>query len=51
MTDTSFPFVSANGALIPQIGLGTWQLHGDVLMQAVDAAVQAGYHHFDTARR
>ena len=42
-------FVEAHGARIPQIGLGTMTLKGDVCVQAVKAALQAGYRHLDTA--
>ncbi len=45
------PTIHANGAAIPQTGLGTWELHGDVLDAAVMAAAEAGYRHFDTAPR
>lgn len=45
------PTLQANGAAIPQIGLGTWKLHDDVLEAAVMAAADAGYRHFDTAPR
>lgn len=45
------PTLSANGAAIPQIGLGTWKLHDDVLEAAVMAAAESGYRHFDTAPR
>jgi diketogulonate reductase-like aldo/keto reductase len=41
--------VTANGATIPAIGLGTWQLRGDAALRAVQAALQAGYRHVDTA--
>lgn len=44
------PIVVANGASIPSIGFGTWQLRGDVAREAVAAAYQAGYRHFDTAQ-
>ncbi len=43
------PIVKANGAEIPAIGLGTWQLRGDSVIQAVQAALDAGYRHIDTA--
>jgi diketogulonate reductase-like aldo/keto reductase len=43
------PVVEANGARIPQIGLGTMTLKGDVCVQAVKAALQMGYRHIDTA--
>ncbi|GHG96174.1 aldo/keto reductase [Pseudodonghicola xiamenensis] len=51
MSAAKLPSVPAHGAQIPQIGLGTWQLHGDVLARAVEAAAEAGYRHFDTAPR
>jgi diketogulonate reductase-like aldo/keto reductase len=43
------PIVEANGARIPQIGLGTMSLKDDVCVQAVKAALQMGYRHIDTA--
>ena len=42
-------FVEAHGARIPQIGLGTMTLKGDICVQAVKAALQIGYRHLDTA--
>jgi diketogulonate reductase-like aldo/keto reductase len=41
--------VEANGAAIPAIGLGTFQLTGAAATNAVVAALQAGYRHIDTA--
>ena len=41
--------VEAHGARIPQIGLGTMTLKDDVCVRAVDAALQMGYRHLDTA--
>lgn len=41
--------VTANGAEIPAIGLGTWALRGDAAIGAVQAALDAGYRHIDTA--
>ncbi|CAB3246110.1 unnamed protein product [Arctia plantaginis] len=38
------------GYRMPRIGFGTWQASSEVLEQAVDAALEAGYRHFDTAR-
>jgi diketogulonate reductase-like aldo/keto reductase len=43
------PVVNANGAAIPAIGLGTWQLRGEDCAAAVASALQAGYRHIDTA--
>jgi len=42
--------VSANGAEIPAIGLGTWELRGEQCAQLVSSALQAGYTHIDTAQ-
>lgn len=40
-----------NGTTIPQIGFGTWQTpDGDVAVQAVKHALEAGYTHIDTAQ-
>lgn len=38
-----------NGVTIPKIGLGTWFIDDDKAAQAVKAAVEIGYRHFDTA--
>src|SRR5689334_19905942 len=43
------PLVEANGAAIPAIGLGTWQLSGDECIRAIQTALEAGYRHVDTA--
>jgi diketogulonate reductase-like aldo/keto reductase len=43
------PTISANGAEIPVIGFGTWQLRGAEVVPAVHAALDAGYRHIDTA--
>lgn len=42
--------VSAAGAAIPAIGLGTWQLRGAECARIVEAAVKIGYTHVDTAQ-
>ncbi len=42
--------VSANGADIPAIGLGTWELRGEQCATLVAAALQGGYTHIDTAQ-
>ena len=39
----------SNGVLMPLMGLGTWQLDGDVCERAVYDAVRLGYRHIDTA--
>jgi 2,5-diketo-D-gluconate reductase B len=42
-------FVEANGATIPAIGLGTWELRGNVCARIVERALRMGYRHVDTA--
>lgn len=41
--------IEANGARIPVIGLGTWQLNGDLCVDLVSEALRLGYRHVDTA--
>ena len=41
--------VKANGAEIPVIGFGTWELRGATAVRCVQAALDAGYRHIDTA--
>lgn len=43
-------FVEANGARIPAIGLGTWELRGRTCARLVEQAVRLGYRHIDTAQ-
>ena len=43
-------YVEANGAKIPSIGLGTWELRGRACARIVEQAVKLGYRHFDTAQ-
>jgi diketogulonate reductase-like aldo/keto reductase len=45
------PFVEANGARIPTVGMGTMTLKGDACVGAVSAAIRLGYRHLDTAER
>src|SRR6187399_632462 len=42
-------FVEANGAKIPAIGLGTWDLRGRTCARIVEQALRLGYRHIDTA--
>lgn len=42
-------FVEANGARIPQVGLGTWELRGAACTALVKEALGIGYRHIDTA--
>ena len=46
---TTCPIVSAHGAQIPALGLGTWLLKDDVCETAIATALDAGYRHIDTA--
>jgi diketogulonate reductase-like aldo/keto reductase len=41
--------VTANGAEIPALGLGTWDLRGSVCEAQVAGALDMGYRHIDTA--
>ena len=43
-------FVEANGAKIPAIGLGTWELRGRACARIVEQALRLGYRHIDTAQ-
>jgi len=42
--------VEANGARIPALGLGTWQLTGKACARLVEQALRLGYRHIDTAQ-
>jgi diketogulonate reductase-like aldo/keto reductase len=42
--------VEANGARIPAIGLGTWELRGRTCARIVEQALRLGYRHIDTAQ-
>jgi 2,5-diketo-D-gluconate reductase B len=46
----SMLFVEANGAKIPAIGLGTWELRGRTCARLVEQALRLGYRHIDTAQ-
>jgi 2,5-diketo-D-gluconate reductase B len=43
------PVVEANGARIPLVGLGTWDLRGKTCARMVEEAIRVGYRHIDTA--
>jgi diketogulonate reductase-like aldo/keto reductase len=43
-------FIEANGARIPAIGLGTWELRGRSCARLVEQALRLGYRHIDTAQ-
>lgn len=42
--------VTAGGARIPIVGLGTWTLRGKDCVRLVEQAIAAGYRHVDTAQ-
>src|SRR5215831_16483743 len=42
-------YVEANGAKIPTVGLGTWDLRGRTCARVVEQALRLGYRHIDTA--
>ncbi len=42
--------IEANGACIPAIGLGTWDLRGKACARIVAHALKSGYRHVDTAQ-
>ena len=46
---TSIPSVAGNGARIPLLGLGTWDLRGRTCARMVEEALRLGYRHIDTA--
>src|SRR3954454_19559692 len=37
------------GARMPLLGFGTWQIKGDDALRATSSALEAGYRHIDTA--
>ncbi len=51
MKDQNDVYMLSNGVGIPCIGFGTWQTpDGDVAVNSVKCAIQAGYRHIDTAQ-
>lgn len=43
-------YTLSNGVAIPKLGLGTWFINDNAVVQAVQEAAQLGYRHFDTAQ-
>src|SRR3954465_6610992 len=41
--------VTAQKAVIPAVGLGTWRLGGNLCARIVEQALRLGYRHVDTA--
>ncbi|EDW55295.1 1,5-anhydro-D-fructose reductase [Drosophila sechellia] len=48
MVNTKF-LTFNNGEKMPVIGIGTWQASDEEIETAIDAALEAGYRHIDTA--
>jgi diketogulonate reductase-like aldo/keto reductase len=48
-TAVTVPSVRANGARIPLLGLGTWELRGRSCVHIVEQALRLGYRNIDTA--
>ena len=47
----AIPDIALNdGQSIPQLGFGVWRIGDDIVGDAVDAALRAGYRHIDTAQ-
>lgn len=43
-------FTLSNGVTIPKLGLGTWFINNNDVVQAVKDASKIGYRHIDTAQ-
>lgn len=43
-------YVTIHGIPVPAVGLGTWQLKGEICIAAVEHALSIGYRHIDTAQ-
>jgi diketogulonate reductase-like aldo/keto reductase len=43
-------YVTVQGAEVPVLGLGTWQLTGEQCYETVSTALELGYRHVDTAQ-
>jgi diketogulonate reductase-like aldo/keto reductase len=50
MADAFTQSVTAHGARIPLLGLGTWDLRGRTCARIVEQAIRLGYRHIDTAQ-
>lgn len=43
-------YVEVQGTRVPKLGLGTWQLEGELCREMVEKALGLGYRHIDTAQ-
>ncbi|TQR48342.1 2,5-diketo-D-gluconic acid reductase, partial [Campylobacter troglodytis] len=43
-------FTLSNGVKVPKLGLGLWRIDNDKVSAAIEAAVNVGYRHFDSAQ-
>src|SRR3954453_22118199 len=43
-------YTLSNGVVIPKLGLGTWFVNNEAVVQAVKDAAKLGYRHIDTAQ-
>lgn len=43
-------YTLANGVKIPKLGLGTWMIDNEAVVQVVKDALDSGYRHIDTAQ-
>jgi len=50
LMQTGTPVIEANGARIPLVGLGTFELTGESCARLVEQAIALGYRHIDTAQ-
>ncbi len=50
MTILEENFTLSNGVEIPKLGLGTWFINDNDVVEAVKEAAKIGYRHFDTAQ-
>jgi 2,5-diketo-D-gluconate reductase B len=51
VANSDIPSFSSHGCAIPAIGFGTGAMTGGMSVEAVAAALKAGYRHIDTARK
>lgn len=49
-TQTELFYKTFQGEPVPTLGFGTFKLKGDMCRKAVEAAIEVGYRHIDTAR-